>query len=94
MSDDGVGAGAGVELIKNQGPGLIAVSVPSSKGASGGTTITIASDPFVVVFVVVFAVAFFFVFAVAPSPFTSGYLAEVPRSSSVRWRLGRSESFG
>ena len=94
MPGDGLGAGAGAELIKTQGPGLIAVSIPSSAGASEGTTMTIASDPFVAVFFVVFAVVFFFVFAIAPSPFTSGYLAEVPRSSSVSCRLGKSESFG
>ena len=83
MSDGGLGAGAGAGLIKTQGPGAIGVSIPSSEGASEGTVMTIASDLFVSVRFVAFAVAFFFVCAVAPSPFTSGYLAEVPRSSSV-----------
>ena len=41
-----------VRLIKTQGPGAIGVSIPSSKGASEGTVMTIASDLVVAVFVV------------------------------------------
>jgi hypothetical protein len=55
---------------------------------------TIASDLVVAASVVAAVVARFFFLAIAPSPFTSGYLADTPRSSSVRWRLGRSEPFG
>ena len=73
----GSGAVAGA-VIRNQGPGAIGVSIPSSKGASEGTVMTIASDLVVAVFVVAVVVAFFFFLAIAPSPFTSGYLADIP----------------
>jgi len=45
---------------------------------------TTASDLVFVAFVAAAVVARFFCLAIAPSPFTSGYLADTPRSSSVR----------